>query len=1030
MAQHLDPTSPNHILVGLGGTGGKVLKAFRKRILQEFPDDNERNDLSIGYVYVDSTREMMVQGDPSFKVLGKDASFSESEFVDIKSVNLTQILDQVSGYPGLANVVKNGESMKNTLGEVGKAAGQMRRAGRILFAANCNNYISALMSQYQKVRNLTHKDSVNIHIFTGLAGGTGSGSIIDVISQTRKKDEFRHANIVVYAMVPELTIPDGCQAGRYHQNGYAALCELSALNVGVFLPCDVITGDQHIKGLDTTQTKQFGLMLYSNVNENGITVDSFSELPELLADTVFFRMFLQEVTGSTDDFLRSYSLENINNFCVEYNSKSKSNDKERARTKAINSFGIKRVVYPEERIIEHISLTVGLKILYQMQYNNFKSDYGYVQEPQKKDYKQLYLDDAHLREWLLDDSHLTLNEKIFETDKNFRKIEDFWDEMTQFNSYDDAKNNDANPLNFLKVFCTDKYNHQFRNKIGVEEYYQDKGKDELLKDQAAHIVGQIEDSLYTKWYEGSLSLNDLKEICNQILIYIRERHAKLEDEIADCDKKIEDYTKEGEDNVYEYTHLSLVQRATGRQSRLYADHQDIMKDLFIEKTKRTAKVFQQALLLKLRAAFEEQYSDIEKFIGILTKSMQTAVKKIADRNKKFEESGIDDLTKATIEVSEVAKMKKFEQIIVLDNPLQETYAGNIRKSIVGNKEHAHFSDLIRNINEDKIFDIFDVRLSTALRTKHDEIFAKDRILGINVLEQLHKLLDTDVKITNFARDIIQQSGVFLKLDDGEMKRSIPNNPDPVSSPETINRKTVLITLPEAEGSDELKTFANTLRNKLREGFGNNTAFSTLKFNTSTEKKNELTIISIKYCFPMRAISWLQGYEQEYKKMIEDSNEKNAREARILLHSEGDGSNLPGLMGEATVSLKDFAPYLFIAAATGIIKYGEDSREYKGWCKVEKDEFDSEYLKLISPKFTELINSDFLTEPVRDEIMEQVIKKISDTSLKVSERETLANDVKTIMRDYVKAECSSPESPKYQEYAGHARKAMEMISKYK
>lgn len=1030
MSQKLDPKSPNHILVGLGGTGGKVLKAFRKRILQEFPDDVERNALSIGYVYVDSTREMMVKGDPSFKVMGKDASFNETEFVDIKSVNLTQILDHVNSFPGLANVVRNGESMKNTIGEVGKAAGQMRRAGRILFAANCNNYISALMSQYLKVRDITHKDDVNIHIFTGLAGGTGSGAIIDVIAQTRKKEEFRNANIVVYAMVPELTIPPGCQAGRYHQNGYAALSELSALNVSKFLPCDVITGEQHVRGLDTTQTKQFGLMLYSNVNENGVSVDSFTELPELLADTVYFRMFLQEVTGKTDDFLRSYSLENINNYCVEYNSKSKSNDKERARTKAINSFGIKRVVYPEKRIIEHISYTVGQKILYQMQFNNFKADYGYVQEPQKKDYKQLYIDEAHLREWLLDDSRLTLNEKIFESDKNFKKIDEFWDEMVQFNSYDDAKNNDANPLNYLKVFCTDKYDHQFRNKIGVEEYYKDKSKDELLKDQASHIVGKIEDSLYTKWYEGTLSLNDLKEICNQILIYIRERHAKLEHEISTCDEKIAGFTKEGEDNVYDYTHLSIIQRAAGKQSRLYADHQDIMKDLFVEKTTRTAKVFEQALLLKLRAAFEELYSDIEKFIGVLTKSMQTTEKQISERNKKNDESGIKDLTKMTIEVSEVDKMKKFEQIIVLDNGLQQTYAGNIRKAIVGNKEHMHFADLAREINEDKIFDIFDVQLSSALRDKHDEIFAKDRILGINVLEQLHKLLDDDTKLRNFAHDIIEQSGVFLKLDNGELQKTIHNNPDPVNHPETMNRKTVLITLPEAEGSDDLKDFAESLKRELANSFGNNTAYSTLKFNTSTEKKNELTIISIKYCFPMRAIQWMTGYEDEYNAMINNPNEKEAREARILLHSEGDGSSLPGLMGEASISLSEFTPYLFIAAATDIILYGEDSREHKGWCKVEMDEFDEKYLKLLSPQFTELITSEQMTETLRDEILEKVASKIDNPDLKVSEREALADKVKAVMRDYVKGECSGPESSKYQEYAGHARKAMEIIKKNK
>ena len=104
----LDPKSPNHILVGVGGTGGKVLKAIRKRIYQEFPNDEERDKLSIGFVYVDSTREMMTPGDPSFRVMGKDASFTESEFVDIKSVDLKQILDNVSNYPGLKTIVKNG----------------------------------------------------------------------------------------------------------------------------------------------------------------------------------------------------------------------------------------------------------------------------------------------------------------------------------------------------------------------------------------------------------------------------------------------------------------------------------------------------------------------------------------------------------------------------------------------------------------------------------------------------------------------------------------------------------------------------------------------------------------------------------------------------------------------------------------------------------------------------------------------------------------------------------------------------------
>lgn len=62
----------NHILIGLGGTGGKVLKAFRKRLYQEYNDD-ERAKLPIAFLYVDSSTEEMMPGDKTWYVLGKNA---------------------------------------------------------------------------------------------------------------------------------------------------------------------------------------------------------------------------------------------------------------------------------------------------------------------------------------------------------------------------------------------------------------------------------------------------------------------------------------------------------------------------------------------------------------------------------------------------------------------------------------------------------------------------------------------------------------------------------------------------------------------------------------------------------------------------------------------------------------------------------------------------------------------------------------------------------------------------------------------
>jgi len=1017
----------NHILVGLGGTGGKVLKAIRKRIYQEFSDDEEREKLSIGYIYVDSTREMMVQGDSSFRVMGKDASFTESEFVDIKPSEglLGQILDDVSKYPGLKTIVKNGASMKKTLGEVGKAAGQKRRAGRILFAANCNKYLAALKNQHKKLQGITKKDSVNIHIFTGLAGGTGSGAIIDVIAQTRAQESYKSSNIIVYAMVPELQIPPNCQAGRYHQNGYAALRELSALNVGHFLPSDVIRGDEHIR-LDTTRNMQFGLMLYSNVNENDVLVDSFNELPDLLGDTVFFRLFLEEKAGTTDDFLRSYSLENINDFCVEYSEKSKGTDKERARTKAINTFGIKRIIYPEKRIIEHITYTVGQRVLWQMQYNNFKEDFGFVKENERKDYREFYLSDKNKREWLLDNNHLMLEEKIFDTDKYCSSIEGFWNDITNDYSYDDAKRLDTQPLRYLEVHCSETYKNAFRNKQGVEEYYKDKADDKLLKEQAIYIIERIEKNLYTKWFEGALSLEDLLNICNVVLIYIKEQTSKIENDIAAIDEKIKLSEKDVDDNNYDYNHLSLGERLIRKSPRIYSDHQTILKDLYVYRTQRVAVTFKGKLLGKLRQAFEEFSEDVGMFIGVLLKSMNAAEARVADRNKSV--NGIADLSGAIVEVSEDEKMKKFEDALLLNKNQQETWAGKIRKAIAGNRTYARFNELAAATSEDAVFEIFDAELGPEIRTKHDQDCKNDKILGINILQQLQKVLQTDADIRNFARAVIEQSGTFLKLDEGQMQKFLTNNPNPVVQPESINRKTILITMPTDEGNDALKAFAQKLKNNLLGAFGNPSAGYSLKFDTNSVRKNEITIISIKYCFPIRAITWIPSFGRDYNEMINNKNELEAKEARILLHSEGDGAELPGLMGEEKTPLKDFIPYFFVAAANNILAVRENEREEKGWCMVTTDDWGSEIITLLSSQFTELLNSEELTEDLLDTIKEKVDNVLKNPDLKMSERTAMTENVKVIMRDYVSKECSSATSPKYKQYGEEAKKALELISK--
>ena len=45
----------NHLIIGLGGTGGKILREFRKRIYEEFRTNEPGEGLNLEYIYLDSS---------------------------------------------------------------------------------------------------------------------------------------------------------------------------------------------------------------------------------------------------------------------------------------------------------------------------------------------------------------------------------------------------------------------------------------------------------------------------------------------------------------------------------------------------------------------------------------------------------------------------------------------------------------------------------------------------------------------------------------------------------------------------------------------------------------------------------------------------------------------------------------------------------------------------------------------------------------------------------------------------------------
>lgn len=93
----------NHLLIGLGGTGGRVLAAFRKLMYERFNGEVKPKDLWLDYLYVDSSEQDLKMKDPAqWSVMGNNIALDADSIVKIPAANLADYVNNRSRFPYLA----------------------------------------------------------------------------------------------------------------------------------------------------------------------------------------------------------------------------------------------------------------------------------------------------------------------------------------------------------------------------------------------------------------------------------------------------------------------------------------------------------------------------------------------------------------------------------------------------------------------------------------------------------------------------------------------------------------------------------------------------------------------------------------------------------------------------------------------------------------------------------------------------------------------------------------------------------------
>jgi hypothetical protein len=288
-----DHSMINHLFIGLGGQGGKTLGEIRKVVANRESDVRTLGDrgLKWDFLYIDSSRDVS-NTRKTWTHFGENLALDPSSFLylndnggEIDAASMARLPDVA---PWIGDPAKLDAFLQGNQGIVG--ANQRRRLGRLLFARNADRIRKAVCED-KITPMLGASNRCAIHIFASLAGGTGSGGIVDLVTMLRT--EFPNAStddgfpIFLYLYVTDRQFEEA-QVGYFHENQAAVIRDLNALACGNYRPNmlgSAINGEPFKGGQAFTQ-----IVLSSQLNGKNQLL-SLEQQHQIFAEAAFERIY-------------------------------------------------------------------------------------------------------------------------------------------------------------------------------------------------------------------------------------------------------------------------------------------------------------------------------------------------------------------------------------------------------------------------------------------------------------------------------------------------------------------------------------------------------------------------------------------------------------------------------------------------------------------------------------------------------------------------------------------------------------------
>lgn len=887
--------SNNHLILGLGGTGGKIIRQIRKTI-ERSKDAQGRSpsEANFEYLYIDTSSDELDKKE-EWKVLGKEIDLARSQYLINTAGDVRPVLGDPGSFPGLKSWIEPRgifDFFKN--GAAGAA--QRRKLGRLVFAQNAPAFVKALEDRIGVLESSAGKVGATIHIVCGLAGGTGSGSMVDAIAQIRQKyRDHAQYRILVYALLPEKNsrrAKDVAGFSPYYANGYAALSELNAMAVGKYHPVNVLDGSRLEHDIYFN-----GCYLVNNINEHNIPFEIEYEVPNIVAEFIYQKTLNKEWEGLG----RAEKGENdIKNFESE-------EDIGKARAKLFLSFGIKRVMVPEQEIKEYLAYGFAEQATRQLMFNNFRQGEGYADEAIEKDWGSEARKPETLQMLLLTNAHLTLENGILDDDaKNsaWKHITEYWKQIVNRLTPEIKADTGIEQTTWVDVLNTKLskvFDDTYRTMGGVRKFYEVKGNARM--EMAKHLGRHVERELFGRWKAGTASLMQLRQFTDALIDMLDERLELFNADIAKMPAAMSASQQRNAELIKRFNDVGFFgKHLTDKRSGLFSDIAAQHQELFIQRTNLEGLKFS----VRLIPFINEQLLGLRSTIDALHQNLALASEQFSQerasrlgatdapyQKRVFDEQAIGAIMKAMLvdEASQAARTQRVRQSII---------------DLAGTDVDA-FDKLVQSISLGNIISRLSQESAVIVDLAHAEIAkALQPVLHVNIVERLQKKYDANPNgLKAFVSELYNEAGSMLTFNKSEVDRTVANN----AGGSQGRTQTIGVFLPDCDNQKEFRSNLVRLFEEQKDP-ASDTKIASGKLS------NQIVIMKIASLMPARFIDSLTDLKKHYDGLLKDGNES------YLLHSEGDGKKLPPLYARSTADIVAQGrrkPFLLTARLLDMIK---------------------------------------------------------------------------------------------------------------